>query len=128
MTTGCSPEVWKEFLRKLQRDFPKFHNKNPRCFSEVGVGWFDLVYKASERIENLINSEQDATPSQIKEKFGGLRFYVDLGKDPFLKREIKEILDKAEKDSLSICEMCGKPGSKVQPSGRIKTLCEIHKT
>ena len=74
-----------------------------RC---VGPGWaglvkegFDLCLKNGWRIY------------QIKEKFGGLRFYTD------------EDLDDIEDESYTICEECGEPG-KPRPGGWIKTRCD----
>ena len=56
--------------------------------------------------------------SQVKEKFGGLRFYMTTGS-----REIRDLIGKAEKLSFQTCEECGEPGK--GRSGRlITTLCD----
>ena len=54
---------------------------------------------------------------QIKEKFGGLRFYVDGT------TELLDFIDEMEAKSLTICEKCGKPG-KPREGGWILTLCD----
>lgn len=55
--------------------------------------------------------------TQIKEKFGGLRFYYGGGNDKVFK-----LTQKAENKSYKICESCGKPG-KPNSDGWIITLC-----
>lgn len=58
---------------------------------------------------------------QIKEKFGGLRFYYDGGD-----REIDGMVRMAESMSYRLCEVCGLPG-RPNREGWIRTLCETHK-
>jgi len=55
---------------------------------------------------------------QVKEKFGGLRFYVHNAGD-----EIHGMISMAEQMSFKICEKCGKPGSLHKRGGWLKTLC-----
>ena len=50
-------------------------------------------------------NENNIKITQIKEKYGGLRFYV-LGAPDWLWDKI----DEAEKKSFTICELCGAPG------------------
>ena len=56
--------------------------------------------------------------SQVKEKLGGLRFYMTCGND-----EIFDLINKAEALSYKTCEECGKPGEQRGP-GWIYTLCD----
>ena len=55
---------------------------------------------------------------QVKEKFGGLRFYVH-GANDFL----NGMIHMAEAASFKICEQCGKPG-RPRGGGWILTLCD----
>lgn len=57
---------------------------------------------------------------QVKEKFGGLRFYYDGGD-----KYINGLSAMAESMSYVTCETCGKPG-KPSRGGWIQTLCEEH--
>jgi hypothetical protein len=57
--------------------------------------------------------------TQIKEKFGGLRFYYDGGDD-----RIQGMVDLAETLSYQICERCGSTKNVQQTTGWITTLCE----
>ena len=55
---------------------------------------------------------------QIKEKFGGLRFYVSNACP-----DAEEAIAWAEKESFKVCEHCGAPG-KPRRSGWIKAECD----
>ena len=57
---------------------------------------------------------------QVKEKFGGLRFYYNGGDD-----YIRGLENMAESMSYRTCEECGAPG-KPTKGGWIRTLCEQH--
>jgi hypothetical protein len=56
---------------------------------------------------------------QIKEKFGGLRFYYSGGDN-----SIGGMVFLAERLSYKICETCGSTKNVTQTEGWIKTLCE----
>ena len=58
--------------------------------------------------------------SQVKEKFGGLRFYVNGATDKHW-----NYINFAESMSYTICEECGAPG-KTYTDGWHMTLCDIH--
>jgi hypothetical protein len=78
----------------------------------VGPGWAKLI----EQGFNLC-LKRGAGIIQIKEKFGGLRFYCDIdGTDEFLQLNLME-------KSYTICEECGRPGEE-RPGGWVKTLCD----
>lgn len=57
---------------------------------------------------------------QIKEKFGGLRFYYDGGDD-----EVSGMVRMAEAWAGYSCEECGAPGER-RSGGWIRTLCDEH--
>ena len=58
--------------------------------------------------------------SQVKEKFGGLRFYVQAATDAHY-----QYISFAESMSYRTCEECGSPG-KTYTDGWHTTLCDIH--
>lgn len=81
------------------------------------------IERAEEAMENDIN----ITPKlnwievqQIKEKFGGLRFYYDGGDD-----EISGMVSMAESWANHTCEDCGNKGER-RSGGWIRTLCDVH--
>lgn len=57
---------------------------------------------------------------QVKEKFGGLRFYYNGGDD-----YIRGLVSMAESMSYVTCETCGNPGKSTK-GGWIQTLCKEH--
>ena len=67
--------------------YEEIMKKYPKLFSnlsyvECADGWADLIDKVSRRIHLINNSyenkEDGVFAAQIKEKFGGLRYYVDI--------------------------------------------------
>lgn len=80
---------------------------------ECGDGWFELIKELSEKLEPL-----GVEAVQVKEKFGGLRFYANHATDAAW-----DLIEEAECKSETICEECGKAG-KPNGVGWIKTLCE----
>lgn len=95
--------------------------------SYVGKGWHQLISDLIKDIQNELSKTPELTLEvyQVKEKFGGLRFYVGVQEDYNLPIEIWNIISFYEDQSNSICEVCGELG-KPTKKGWIKTLCEKH--
>ena len=87
-------------------------------FFEVDNGWLPLI---KELIEDLIKLGWDKQVTQVKEKFGGLRFYINGGSD-----EIYNKITEAEKLSHETCELCGKKGELRTKIRWFTTLCDEH--
>lgn len=85
-------------------------------FFDVNNGWFELI---KELIEDLISLGWDKQTCQVKEKFGGLRFYINGGTDEIFNR-----ITEAERKSYEICEETGKPGKLRTDIGWHRTLCD----
>lgn len=106
---------------KTERAFgiDSFHLNGNMSFSERGFecgdGWFDLIDRLSCACEREIQTlvaqglPQDGWPriAQIKEKFGGLRFYVH---GPVSEAVQAQIQQAQTETSFHICECCGAPG------------------
>lgn len=92
---------------------------------EVGEGWAPIVLKCHRQLKHL---DPEYGIVQIKEKFGGLRYYYESSYD--FGNIINDIMDsvvKAAEYNCSIsCEVCGSAGSLRMNSGWYKTLCEEH--
>lgn len=86
-------------------------------FFQMKEGWYQLV---SELITELLKLGWDKRVHQAKEKFGGLRFYVE---NPPVGGH--DIITKYEKLSYSICEVCGEKGV-LREGSWIRTLCDTH--
>ena len=112
---------------EMQEYFPKVY---PKIFSgkyggiAVGKGWFDLLNQACRLIQSHLDWKKDVpqvVAEQVKEKFGGLRFYVQGGDD-----YTQGIIAMAEQMSYMLCEECGSPGER-GGDGWISTLCPTHR-
>jgi hypothetical protein len=115
-------EQMNEFLESIGGLENGYFNDRPpikNCgFFDCDNGWFPLI---KELIEDLINLGWDKQICQVKEKFGGLRFYINSGSN-----EIYDRISKSEKDSYNICEKCGEPGKLRNDIGWYLTLCDNH--
>ena len=88
---------------------------------EHGDGWYSIIYNLSEKITKL---DPTVEAVQVKEKFGGLRFYIGPVKIEHSK-EVYDAIDQAEDESFKTCEVCGsKENVTTEGSNWIKTLCE----
>jgi len=123
----------QELQDKLFEKYPKiFRQKNltPNetlmCFGiETGDGWFSLLDCLCQSIQlDLDQPRSEETRQveavQVKEKFGGLRFYYTGGHD-----RIRGMVDLAESLSYKICDVCGGPGETSQ-TGWARTRCSDH--
>ncbi len=92
---------------------------------ECGLGWFDIIEQLLKTIEWSIkvNKHPAIQITQIKEKFGGLRFYYDGGDD-----YIYGLASFAERMCDLTCEHCGSNVDIGTTSGWITTLCRICST
>lgn len=98
-------------------------------FFELHEGWYELL---KNLIGELIVAGWDKKVVQVKEKFGGLRFYIpssDVVGDEVVEIKIpqliRNIIRKYEELSYHTCEKCGKDG--VLRKGKwIRTLCDEH--
>jgi translation initiation factor 2 beta subunit (eIF-2beta)/eIF-5 len=94
------------------------------CFGiETGDGWYSLIDCLCKQIQSECDkstSEYQVFAIQVKEKFGGLRFYTYNSTE-----EIEKYITFAENLSYYICSICGKMDETVtQTKGWIITLCE----
>lgn len=112
---------------------------------EHGDGWYQIIDSLCANIQHHIdwqhkNKEFDlkwnqehpdeqravrepipqVVATQVKEKFGGLRFYYDGGDD-----QIYGMVRMAESWAAHTCETCGAPG-KMRGRGWMYTACDTH--
>lgn len=89
---------------------------------ECGKGWDNILDKLCTKIESYLDknpkNKKHFSISQIKEKNGGLRFYINGGSD-----EIYKYISEAENESYKTCEVCGKLGE-CNKKGWLSTLCK----
>jgi hypothetical protein len=122
-----------EYLCKV---FPKiFAERNlpmqetAMCWGfDCGDGWFNIINQLCQNIQHHIdwkNKEKEVVAqvvvSQVKEKYGTLRFYYSGGDDT-----IDGMVSMAASMSGVTCEECGNIGEP-NNGGWIKVLCETHR-
>lgn len=129
---------------KTEQDYDVFvnrlHQKYPEMFSgqyggvAVGEGWWSIIESLCDNIQSHLNhrnglakqypDQHKPVPqvviAQIKEKFGGLRFYYDGGDDT-----IYGMVRMAEAWAGRSCEECGNVGKRFG-DGWVRTLCDFH--
>lgn len=92
-----------------------------------GNGWFKLLWELCENIEKVSSKQFRVT--QVKEKFGELRFYtrpIREEQSPNKNEAIRKYISQAEEQSAKTCEVCGEPGSLRKCRGWYFTACEDH--
>ena len=119
-------EKYDAFAKHMEERFPKMFSGKYGGFA-CGKGWWPILEKLCSNIQHHIdwkNKQLEVVPqvtvAQIKEKFGGLRFYYDGGDE-----QIRGMVQMAEAWADASCEECGSPGKR-RDGGWIKTLCDHH--
>jgi hypothetical protein len=119
-------EDYESFAKRMEERFPKMFSGRYGGFA-VGKGWYPVLEKLCDNIQHHIDwKEKQNNPipqvvvEQIKEKFGGLRFYYQGGDE-----QIHGMVRMAEVWADSCCEECGAPGER-RNGGWIRTLCDFH--
>jgi hypothetical protein len=135
-----------ELDAKLCAEFPDIfvqRNKNKRvtamCWGfECGDGWYQLIHDLCEVIKNHMYNVNigieyanrrkskkmphvECHATQVKEKFGTLRFYTDY-EDEYISGAISI----AEHVSTHTCEVCGKQGKSRVNHGWYYVSCDEH--
>lgn len=119
-------EKYDVFEARMRKRFPKMFAEPHGGFC-VDEGWWPILESLCGQIQHHLDWKNkksevvaQVTVNQIKEKFGGLRFYYDGGDN-----EISGMVRMAEAWAGNSCEECGAPG-KSRQGGWIKTLCDHH--
>ena len=93
----------------------------------VGDGWYKIIDELCQKIQDhtleVKRTYKKFNPqaSQVKEKFGVLRFYID-GADEY----IYNLIDEATAKSAKTCDVCGADGHCASYRRWWVTLCKEH--
>jgi hypothetical protein len=117
----------EEFQKHLEETYPKMFARQYGGVA-VGDGWLPIIQVLCSHIQTHIDwrnktkegSVTQVVVEQIKEKFGGLRFYYQGGDD-----YIDGLVSMAESWAARTCETCGNLGSR-RSGGWVRTLCDEH--
>lgn len=105
---------WAEGLAAI---YDRFGERWYRGF-DVGQGWYGIIVRLDRAIADL---QPDYEVYQIKEKFGGLRYYCQGDGS----EAIDALIRAAEEEASHTCEVCGRMGDEVTTAGDgwITTRC-----
>lgn len=133
---------YDEFEKRITEKYPKLFSRPFGGFA-ISEGWWPIIESLCANIQSHLDhvtnrrdillkdnpykhtvpeSVHQVTVTQIKEKFGGLRFYYDGGDDM-----VDGMVRMAEAWADHSCEVCGTPGNRDGSSGWIRTLCPTHR-
>ena len=135
-------EKYDAFIKRLEEIYPRAM-RNVYCGISINEGWYHIVTLLVHHMHSHISwmrtqrakalrkrraGEDVDLPEkvhhieihQIKEKFGGLRFYYEGGDDYCSGLEAM-----AEAWANRTCEVCGEAGRQ-RSGGWIRTLCDKH--
>lgn len=107
-------------LGNVARKYPKIF-PDGFYFERLG-GWSGLIDALCQCLQDRTDFHGDpqVKATQIKEKFGTLRFYVDQAS------EIQfALIEDAEERSAQICDVCGAP-ARLRNNGWMVTRCDQH--
>jgi len=113
--------IIKEFPNIFQLDKSKNHSINIYGI-ECDSGWYDLIYNCTKQISDYCykNTIDNIYVLQIKEKLGGLRYYLSCSNEL-----IEQIIYNTENLSITTCELCGNKGKICKLNGfLLKCLCK----
>ena len=108
-----------------QKDLPM--DQTSMCWGiTTGDGWYNIIDTLCQCIQTHVKhniqkdqiAEQEVIATQVKEKFGGLRFYYDGGDDV-----VEGLVWMAQALSHHICEECGNPGTPTKTGWVLTTRC-----
>jgi len=126
----------RELQEELYQKYPEIFKQKDLSPQETamcwglscGDGWFNLIDELCGNIQNRLENVNRNKPQeehlicqavQVKEKFGGLCFYIYGGDD-----YISGAIDLAESMSYYTCSQCGnKATNSKKDRGWIYTLC-----
>jgi len=122
------PLIYRSFHRSRR------YSKHPIAHwgFECSGGWFAIIDELSQWLEEeaqrlKASGKRAPVVVQVKEKLGGLRFYVAHFPRSRFFEELFLRIDAAELKSFTVCEVCGQHG-KLRRLGYLQTLCDHHST
>jgi hypothetical protein len=120
---------YEAFVKRLEETYPNMFSQ-PYGGVAVNPGWWPIIESLCANIQSHTdwwNKNREIRPvveqvvvEQIKEKFGGLRFYYSGGDDT-----VAGMVRMAEAWADVACEECGAFGKR-RSGGWIRTLCDHH--
>lgn len=118
------------YLPLVERLNPKWREKIFIFSISCGLGWKKIVFQLVEELDKVWDGfdgkrgRENWTLCQAKEKFGGLRFYIEHPSNPERTDQTFVAIERAVQAAWKTCERCGAMGYTTSDGGRIATVCE----
>lgn len=108
---------YREGLIRILRRIPPNWGRWISC----DRGWYPIICELDQKLAAV---DPNYTLHQVKEKFGGLRYYVHTELGDEVRDRMWALIREAETRCEATCELCGEPGAR-HTNGRswLKTLC-----
>ena len=108
---------FEEALTRILLRIPDGWGRWIRC----SRGWYPLIVQLDEELAAI---DPDYELHQVKEKYGGLRYYISESTDPDVAERMSALIEDAEDTSVRVCEGCGADGVLcVSKGGWYRTMC-----
>ena len=119
-------DTYTEAMRLHDETFESFRDMFKQSFGvSTNPGWYPLVEKHLLDFRALPQEDGVVRINHIKEKFGGLRVYVEVSGSDDFKERVRDMIEQAEKEASRTCEFCSNPGVLRTP-GWMRVTCEKH--
>lgn len=119
-----NPELERSLCERYPKIFAKRHDRtSPMCWGiGCGDGWYPLLDELCAQLqhETDANGAPQVVASQVKEKFGDLRFHVSEASPAQ-----QTLIEAASARSRRTCEICGAPAA-AKPRPSDPTRCTDH--
>lgn len=114
--TAYADEVQARIMERMHGAY-----KHPYMYS-IDPGWAAIVDGLDQGLSEIL---PDYKVYQVKQKFGGLRYYTSFPHDEEKRERFNELIRNAEALAAETCEICAKPG-RLQGDAYVRTLCDKH--
>ena len=110
----------------LEADLTPILNRIPEGWVRgvfCGSGWDAILLDLDEKLAALVPNYE---VNQVKEKFGGLRYYVSFPEDApgGVVKQCRALISATESECARTCDECGQPGEPADTgTGWIRVLC-----
>lgn len=111
----------EELELKLKRQMPA-SRRGHNYLLAIPKGWTNLVDALHTELYTL---NPNYLVLQVKEKFGGLRYYCTFP-NTTVDKQMMDIIARAERLSYDICDECGGPGELRVKNFWYSTKCDKH--
>ena len=105
---------WSDGLREILRRVPAEYGR----YIDVGPGWYPIIVQLDR---DLAQIDPGYVVHQVKEKFGGLRYYFAATRADLLPA-MNRLVGAAEEAAARTCEITGNAGVRMVKTGWYKTL------